>query len=112
MAKSGKVKPIVVTSAKRSTVMPNVPTALESGFTKFVAASWYGIWAPKGTPEDRLQILNRAANDAVRQLTKQGAFEQLGIEPVTESIDDFRKYTRSYIAESAELLKDAGFKPE
>jgi tripartite-type tricarboxylate transporter receptor subunit TctC len=112
MAKSGRVKPIIVTSAKRSSVMPNVPTAAESGFPKFVTESWYAIWAPKGTPEDKLQLLNKEANEAVKQLTKSGAFEQLGIESVTESIDEFRKYTQNYIAENAELLKGAGFKPE
>ena len=112
MAKSGKVKPIIVTSSKRSSVMPNVPTAVESGYPKFVTESWYGIWAPKGTPEDRVQILNKAANEAVRQLTKSGAFLPLGIEPVTETTDEFRKYTQGYVTESAELLKGAGFKPE
>lgn len=112
MAKSGKVKPIMVTSAQRSSVMPNVPTAVESGFPKLVTESWYGIWAPKGTPEDRLQMLNRAVNDATRQVSKSGAFEQLGLEPVTESIADFKKYMSSYITENADLLKSAGFKPE
>jgi tripartite-type tricarboxylate transporter receptor subunit TctC len=112
MAKAGKVKPIVVTSANRSSVMPNVPTAAESGYPKFVTESWYGIWAPKGTPDDRVQFLNKAANEAVRQLTKSGAFEQLGIEPVVESVDEFKKYTGKYITENAELLKGAGFKPE
>jgi tripartite-type tricarboxylate transporter receptor subunit TctC len=112
MAKSGKVKPIIVTSARRSTVMPNVPTAVESGFPKFVTTSWYGIWAPKATPEDRLQLLNKTANEAVRQLENSGAFDSLGIYGVTESIDEFRKFTGQYIAESAELLKGAGFKPE
>jgi tripartite-type tricarboxylate transporter receptor subunit TctC len=112
MAKAGKVKPIIVTSANRSSVMPNVPTAAESGYPKFVTESWYGIWAPKGTPDDRVQFLNKAANEAVRQLTKSGAFEQLGIEPVVESVDEFKKYTGKYITENAELLKGAGFKPE
>jgi tripartite-type tricarboxylate transporter receptor subunit TctC len=112
MAKSGKVKPIIVTSAKRSSVMPNVPTAIESGYPKFVTESWYGIWAPKGTPDDRVQLLNKAANEAVRQLTKAGAFVPLGIEPVLETTDEFRKYTQSYVFESADLLKGAGFKPE
>ncbi len=112
MAKAGKVKPIIVTSAKRSSVMPNVPTAIESGYPKFVTESWYGIWAPKGTPDDRVQLLNKAANEAVRQLTKSGAFEQLGIEPVVESVDEFKKYTGQYVTENAELLKGAGFKPE
>jgi tripartite-type tricarboxylate transporter receptor subunit TctC len=88
MAKGGKVKPIAVTSRKRSPVLPNVPTAVESGFPKFVTESWYGIWAPKGTPEP------------------------LGIEPVIESIDESRKYMQAYVTESAELLKGAGFKPE
>ncbi len=112
MAKAGKVKPIIVTSAKRSSVMPNVPTASESGYPKFVTESWYGIWAPKGTPDDRVQLLNKAANEAVRQLTKSGAFEQLGIEPIVESVDEFKKDTGKYITENAELLKGAGFKPE
>lgn len=112
MAKAGKVKPIIVTSAKRSSVMPNIPTASESGYPKFVTESWYGIWAPKGTPDERVQFLNKAANEAVRQLAKSGAFEQLGIEPVVESVDEFKKYTGRYIHENAELLKGAGFKPE
>ncbi len=112
MAKAGKVKPIMVTSAKRSSVMPQVPTAVESGYPKFVTESWYGIWATKNTPAERVQLLNKAVNEAVQQLTKAGAFEPLGIEPVTESVDDFRKYMASYVAESAELLKGAGFKPE
>lgn len=112
MAKSGKVKPIMVTSAKRSSVMPNVPTAVESGFPQFVTESWYGVWAPKATAADRVQMLNKAINEAVQQLTRAGAFETLGIDPVTESVEDFRKYTASYVTESAELLKGAGFKPE
>jgi tripartite-type tricarboxylate transporter receptor subunit TctC len=112
MAKSARVKPIAVTSSKRSSVMPGVPTAVESGFPKFVTESWYGIWAPKGTPEDRISILNKAANDAVKQLIKTGALISIGIEPVTETIEDFRKYSNAYAAESAELLKGAGFKPE
>lgn len=112
MAKSGKVKPIMVTSSKRSSVMPNVPTAVESGYPKFVTESWYGVWAPKSTPPERIQLLNKAINEAVQQLTKAGAFEPLGIEPVTESTEDFRKYTASYVNESSDLLKGAGFKAE
>lgn len=112
MAKTGKVKPIIVTSARRSSAMPNVPTAVESGYPKFVTESWYGIWAPKATPEDRIQLLNKTVNEAVRQLTKSGAFGQLGIEPVVETTEEFLKYTQQYIAENADLLKGAGFKPE
>lgn len=112
MAKAGKVKPIVVTSTKRSAVMPQVPTAVESGYPKFVTESWYGVWAPKATRPERVAFLNKSINEAVQQLAKAGAFEPMGIEPVTESVDEFRKYMTGYIAESVELLKGAGFKPE
>lgn len=112
MAKSGRVKPIMVTSAKRSSVLPHVPTAVESGFPKFVTESWYGVWAPRGTAPERVQFLNRAINEAVGQLAKAGSWEPLGIEPVTESVEEFRRYMAAYVAESADLLRGAGFKPE
>jgi tripartite-type tricarboxylate transporter receptor subunit TctC len=112
MAKSGNVKPIVITSDKRSSLLPNVPTAIESGYPKFVTESWYGIWALKGVPEDRVQLLSKAARDAVSQLTKLGEFQQLGIDPVMETTEEFRKYTQKYIIQNTELLKWAGFKPE
>ncbi len=112
MAKGGKVKPIATTSAKRSNAMPDVPTAAESGFPGMVYESWYGVWAPKGLPDDRLQLLNKAINKAVAELSKSGAFAPLGIEPVQESVDQFRKYIAADVARSAELLKESGFKPE
>lgn len=112
LAKAGKVKPIVVTSAKRSALMPNVPTAVESGYPNFVAESWYGVWAPKGLPEARLQALHKAINEATRQLAQAGTYTALGIEPVIESIDEFRKYSQRYVADSATLLKSSGYKPE
>jgi tripartite-type tricarboxylate transporter receptor subunit TctC len=112
MAKSGKVKPIATTSGKRSSAMPDVPTAAESGFPGMVYESWYGVWAPKGLADDRVQALNKAINKAVDELSKSGALTTLGIEPVTESVDQFRKYIATDVARSAELLKEAGFKPE
>lgn len=112
MAKGGRVKPIVTTGAKRSSVAPEVPTAVESGYPGLVYVSWYGLWAPKGTPEARIQFLNKASNEAVSELTKAGAFAQLGIEPVHESVEQFRSYIDKDVAQSAELLKEAGFKPE
>jgi tripartite-type tricarboxylate transporter receptor subunit TctC len=112
MAKGGKVKPIATTSARRSSAMPDVPTAAESGYPGMVYESWYGVWGPKGLPDDRVQLLNKAINKAVGELDKAGVFGTLGIEPVTETVDQFRKYIATDVARSAELLKEAGFKPE
>jgi tripartite-type tricarboxylate transporter receptor subunit TctC len=112
MAKGGRVKPIAQTGAKRSSVAPDVPTAAESGYPGLVYVSWYGVWAPKGTPDDRVQFLNKAINKATEELTKAGSLSALGVEPVTESVDAFRKYIATDVAQSAGLLKEAGFKPE
>lgn len=112
MARSGKVKAIATTSAQRSGVAPDVPTAAESGYPGMVYNSWYGVWAPKGTPKDRVLLLNKAVNKAVAELAKSGAFTTLGILPVIESSDQFRKYIAADVSRSAELLKESGFKPE
>jgi tripartite-type tricarboxylate transporter receptor subunit TctC len=112
LAKAGKVKPIAITSTARSTLAPDVPTVQESGIAQFAYASWYGVWAPKETPLARIVFLNAAINAAVGEIAKSGAFASLGIDPVTESPEQFRKFIAADVAQGAELLKGAGFKPE
>jgi tripartite-type tricarboxylate transporter receptor subunit TctC len=112
MAKSGKVRPVATTSSKRSALTPDIPTAIESGVPGLVYASWYGVWAPKGTPPERIQWLNQAINEATNEMIKSGQLTQLGIEGITESVDQFQKFITSDVAQSAELLRAAGFKPE
>jgi tripartite-type tricarboxylate transporter receptor subunit TctC len=112
LAKAGKVKPIAITSKQRSALAPEVPTVHEGGVANYAYASWYGVWAPKGTPADRVNFLNTAINQAVNELAKSGAFAKLGIDPVSESPEQFRKFVAADVAQSIELLKSAGFKPE
>ena len=112
LAKAGRVKPLAITSKKRSPLAPDVPTAQEAGVPGFAYASWYGVWAPKATPPERVTALNTAINGAVTELAKSGALAALGIEPVTETPDQFRRFIASDVAQGAELLKASGFKPE
>jgi tripartite-type tricarboxylate transporter receptor subunit TctC len=112
LAASGRVKPIAITSKNRSTLMRDVPTVREAGIPNFSYASWYGVWAPKDTPADRIAILNTAINTAVSELAKSGAWAKLGIEPVTETPEQFKRFIAADVAQGAELLKSAGFKPE
>jgi tripartite-type tricarboxylate transporter receptor subunit TctC len=112
LAKAGRVRPIAITSAKRSPLAPDVPTMQESGLPGFTYGSWYGVWAPKGTPPDRVQLLNEAINAAMTELGKSGALANLGVEPVTQDVEQFRRYVAGFVTQSAELLKSAGFKPE
>ena len=112
MAKSGKVRPIAITSAKRSSLMPDVPTFKESGLSTFDFESWYGVWAPRDTPADRIAALNAAINTATHELAKSGALTALGIEPVMETPAQFKAYIAAEVKEGSDLLKDAGFRPE
>lgn len=84
----------------------------ESGLPNFFYASWYGVWAPKGTPPERIVALNAAINSAVKELAKTGAWGSLGIVPVTETPEQFRRFIAADVEQGAELLKSAGFRPE
>lgn len=112
LAKGGRVKPMAITAAKRSALAPEVPTAKESGYPEVIYSSWYGVWAPKGTPPERIKRLNTAINAAVAEQAKAGAWANLGIEPVSESVEQFTRFIASDVAQGAELLKSAGFQPE
>lgn len=112
LAKSGKVRPIAVTSTKRSALAPEVPTLAESGLARYAYASWYGVWAPRGTPVDRVAALNKAINAAVAEIGRAGGFSALGVEPVTETSEQFQRFIVAEVAQGTELLKASGFKPE
>lgn len=113
MAKSGKVRPIAITSARRSALAPELPTFKESGLPNFAFESWYGVWAPKDTPTERIAALNAAINTATAEIAKSGALAALGIEPVSgETAAQFKAYIAAEVKEGAELLKEAGFKPD
>jgi len=112
LAKAGRIKPIAITAAKRSALAPEVPTAREAGYPGMTYASWYGVWAPKGTPPERIKRLNAAINSAITEQAKAGAWAHLGIDPVTESVEQFSRFIASDVAQGAELLKSSGFKPE
>lgn len=76
---AGKLRPIAVSSLQRSRSLPEVPTVAEAGFAGFEAGSWFGFFAPKGTPEAVVEQLNRAVNEVIRlpaveqQMIAQGA---------------------------------------
>lgn len=112
MAQTGKVKAVAITSPKRSSLAPGVPTFRESGFPDMTYESWYGVWAPKDTPPDRIAKLNAAINAATAELAKSGQLAKLGFEPVTETPVQFKSYIAAAVAEGSELLESAGFRPE
>ena len=106
------MKALAITAKQRSPLAPDVPTVAEAGFPDTAYVSWYGVWAPKDTPPDVVAQLNRQINAAVQDLAKAGAWAKLGIDPVNETPDQMKRFIASDVAQSADLLRSAGFKPE
>ena len=110
--KAGKLKGLAITSAKRAVVAPDVPTAAEAGMPDLVLGSWYGAWAPKGVPADVVAKLARALEQAANDPDFKAKLEQLGLEPVFDGPEAFRKFIAADVEKSAALLKAANYQPE
>jgi tripartite-type tricarboxylate transporter receptor subunit TctC len=111
MANEGKVKGLAVTSAKRTKLAPNYPTAAESGLPGLEHATWYGVWGPKTLPAELVTRLNEIMSRAVHDLDREGRLARAGIEPVMESPERFAAYAKAYLERNTELLKSAKFDP-
>ncbi|MCE3001060.1 MAG: tripartite tricarboxylate transporter substrate binding protein, partial [Betaproteobacteria bacterium] len=109
--KSGKVRPVAVTTTRRSQAMPELPTIAESGVKGYDAATWYGLLAPAGTPK---AIVDRLHGDTVKILagpTRQ-RLEAQGFEPDGGTPAAFAAYIKSEITKWAKVIKDAGIPAE
>jgi tripartite-type tricarboxylate transporter receptor subunit TctC len=111
LANSKHVKGLAVTTAKRTPLAPQYPTASESGLAGMDHSSWYGVWGPKTLPAELVAQLNKIINDAVQELKSEGQLAKLGIEPVTETPSQFEAFAKDYVARNAALLKASNFEP-
>jgi tripartite-type tricarboxylate transporter receptor subunit TctC len=103
---AGKLRAIAVTSAKRSRSMPEVPTVAERGFPGFEAGSWFGFFAPKGTPESIVLALNKAVNDALPSLEAQLVRE--GADPVGGSPQQFGQFVQREYEKWRAVVRESG----
>jgi tripartite-type tricarboxylate transporter receptor subunit TctC len=111
-AKAGKVTPVAVTSAKRSPVLPDVPTVMEAGVPDYEIAGWFGILAPAKTPP---AIAKRLRDEVVKAVSARDAVAQLdsqGMQPLATEPEEWRAYLKSELARYAKIIKEAGIKPE
>ena len=110
--RSGKVRPLLVMSDKRSSVMPDVPTAVESGFPQATMNFWVGLEGPAKMPKSVVDKLNAALKKAVdtKEMRDQMAF--LGAEPYYTSAAEMDSLRAKDIVKYGKLVKDMGLKPE
>jgi len=110
-AKEGKVTPIAVTSAKRSSALPNVPTIKESGYPDYEMYGWFGMLAPPGTPTAITQKIRDEVAKAVADPAVVKTLDEQGMEPLATQPGDWAKYLASELAVYAKITKDANIKP-
>ncbi|MGO4304478.1 Bug family tripartite tricarboxylate transporter substrate binding protein [Cupriavidus sp. RAF12] len=103
---SGKLRALAVSSARRSRSLPDLPTVAEKGFPGFEAGSWFGIFAPKGTPPTVIARVNQAVNDALPSLQAQMIRE--GADPVGGSAEQFGQFTRKEYVKWKSVVKASG----
>ncbi|HEY8357278.1 MAG TPA: tripartite tricarboxylate transporter substrate binding protein [Ramlibacter sp.] len=103
---AGKLRALAVTSAKRSRSLPDAPTVAESGFPGFEAGSWFGFFAPKGTPDSVIAALNKAVNDALPSLEAQMVRE--GADPVGGSPAQFGQFVNREYEKWKVIVRESG----
>lgn len=106
--KSGALKAIAVTTQRRSSALPNVPTIAESGISNFNFSTWYGMWAPKSTPQPIAQKLSSEIAQITRLPEVRERFLSLGAEPVGNSAEEFSAFTKSELNKWARVVKQSG----
>ncbi|MCW5603749.1 MAG: tripartite tricarboxylate transporter substrate binding protein [Burkholderiales bacterium] len=111
LIKSGKVRPIAITSLRRSQSMPEIPTMDESGVKGFQADAWNGLSAPARTPSD---IIAKVSADVTKVLQSADIIEKFrneGAEPAIMTASQFKKFVQDEIAKWSNVVKTAGLKP-
>jgi tripartite-type tricarboxylate transporter receptor subunit TctC len=106
--KSGLVRPIAVTTLKRFSLMPDLPTVAESGLPGFDATTWHGLVAPAHTPKDVIAALHRATVEGLEDPETRARLADLGVEIAATSPAEFAAYIKSEIPKWTAVVKSAG----
>ncbi|MGE4370716.1 MAG: Bug family tripartite tricarboxylate transporter substrate binding protein, partial [Burkholderiaceae bacterium] len=104
----GKLRALAVTTATRSDTAPDLPTMKESGFPSFDVSSWFGVLAPKGTPSDVVDKLNKAIRDALAKPDVRNQLAGLGAVPADTTPAQFGDFIKSEVDGWAKVVKASG----
>ena len=110
--RSGKLKPLMVTSERRSDVLPDVPSAPEAGLPQVIVNYWVGLAVPAGTPQAVVERLNRDTVAALSRPEARRRMADLGVEPVGNTPAEAAKLVSDEIERWSALIKAANIKPE
>ena len=108
--KSGKIKALAVAANKRSAAFPDVPTAAEAGVPGYVVSTWYGLWAPKGTPKDVVDKMTAEVTKALNSPELKSIWMNNGSETPNVTGDAYGKFVNAEIKRWADVAKASGAK--
>lgn len=106
--KAGKLRPLAVTSAKRSSSLPDVPTMQDAGMKGFDVSTWYGLFMPAGTPAAAAQKMNAEVNKLLAHKEVQDAIRAQGAEPQAMSIKEFDAFYKADFSASKAVVEASG----
>jgi tripartite-type tricarboxylate transporter receptor subunit TctC len=110
--RDNRLRGLAVTSSKRSTLLPDLPTLAESGMPGFDAAAWQGIVVPTGTPADIIQKLNAEVNKALAHPDVRARLAAQGAEILGGTTTEYANHLRTEMPRWAKAVKDSGAKAE
>ena len=110
--KGGKIKAIAVTSSKRSSLLPDVPTIAESGYPQYDVAAWFALVAPAGTPEPIVKRLRDEVTKMQAMPDVKDKFTDMGAEVVLGGPDQYNNTVRDEIRRYSEIVRRTNMKPE
>jgi tripartite-type tricarboxylate transporter receptor subunit TctC len=107
LMRTGKVRCLAVTGAKRSPALPELPTVAESGLPGYVATSWYALFAPRGTSPAILERVHRAFRAALEDPLVKARLAEMGVEPVASAPEALAAHVKAETARWARVVKQA-----
>ena len=110
--RAGSVRALALTSSKRLSLAPDIPTTAEVGLPQLNFGAWWAMWGPPGMPAELTRTINGWVNDAVKDLGREGRLDALGMEPAQETPQAFAQFVVTDRDSNAELLRAANFQPE
>jgi tripartite-type tricarboxylate transporter receptor subunit TctC len=104
---AGRLRALAVISGKRSQGVPQLPTVAESGVPGFEVDTWYGLFAPTGTPNEIIARLNQETGRALAEPEAKKKMLSMGLDPVGDSSEHFAAYVRSEVDKWAKVVRSA-----
>jgi tripartite-type tricarboxylate transporter receptor subunit TctC len=111
-SKSGKVRPLAVTTPERAEVLPDVPTIREVGYPEVESTNWSGFVVPGATPPAAISRLNAELVSALRNAEVREKFKTYGMSPAPGAPEQFGEFLRSESARYAKVVREAGIKAD